>query len=297
MTAAFRQIRDNACPPQNHPFFPVFKAISVLPSPFSPMSASSPSIPYGGLLLNCPPSDQLEEGDDCAYAPHYFFPLADWHLKEMAEDRIVDIVAANLYILGVRPKNAVPRQPHEPQPTTSLTENDWFVNSEQIYLALDEAKRQGDSRYKAGHLVRIYACPALVFITDEHYFPVLDLNTPNPFAGLYHLIVEEGRGLPKTVGKLGKLLAMAERSQARGQWFLKGVVAREQVDFEGLSLDTVRKPRCLAYTRQYVKIRQPAGGLQEPESNPAKARRHEEAKWGMGVWDVSAEHLFTMTDL
>lgn len=255
------------------------------------MSASNASIPCGGLLLNCPPSDPLEEGDDCAFDPHYLTTLADWHLKEMANDRIVDIVAANLYVLGARPKNAVPRQPRA---ATSLTENDWFVNAEQVYLTLEEALQQGDARYKSGWLARVYTCPALVFSTVEHYFLVLDLNTPKPFSGLHRLVVEEGRGLPKTVGKLGKLLAMAERSRARGQWFLKGVIAREQVDFEGLALDTVRKPSCLAYTRQYVKIRQPVEGIQEPETNPAKARRLEEAKWAMGVWDVSAEHLFAI---
>ncbi|MHB0973579.1 MAG: hypothetical protein ACYC0P_04965 [Thiobacillus sp.] len=113
----------------------------------------------------------------------------------MAKHRVVNVVAANLYVLGVRLKNAVPRKPPEPQTTPALTKNDWFVNAEQVYLTLDEARRQGEARYKSGRLVRIYACPALVFITDEHYFPVLDLNTPQPFAGLHHLIVEKGLGL------------------------------------------------------------------------------------------------------
>ncbi|MDO9468582.1 MAG: hypothetical protein Q7J36_14885 [Thiobacillus sp.] len=140
------------------------------------MSASSPSIPSGGLLLNYTPPDPFEEGDDCAYDPHYFSPLADWHLKDMAKHRIVEVVVANLYMLGSRQKNAVPRQPPETQTAPALTKDDWFVNAEQVYLTLDEAKRQGDARYKSGRLVRIYTCPALVFITDEHYFPVLDLN-------------------------------------------------------------------------------------------------------------------------
>lgn len=244
-------------------------------------------IPCGGLLLNYIPPDPLEEGDDCAYDPHYFSPLADWHLQDMAKHRIVGVMAANLYVLGVRLKNAVPRKPPEAQTTPALTKDDWFVNPEQIYLTLDEAKRQGDARYKSGRLVRIYACPALVFITDEHYFPVLDLNTSKPFAGLHHLVVEEGGGLPKTVGKLGKLLTAAERNQADGQVFLRGVIAKEQVEYEGLSLDTARKLSCLAYTRRYVKARQPAGGVQAPESTPTKARRQEEAKWVMGSWDVS----------
>lgn len=101
-------------------------------------------------------------------------------------------VLANLYVLGSRQKNAVPRQPRENQPTSALTKDDWFVNPEQVYLTLGEAKSQGDARYKTGRLVRINDCPALVFITDEHYFPVLDLNTPKPFAGLHQLVVEEG---------------------------------------------------------------------------------------------------------
>ncbi len=244
-------------------------------------------IPFGGLLLNCPPPSPIEEGDDCAYDPHYFFPLSDWHLQDMANHRIVEVVVANLYVLGSRQKNAVPRQPRENQPTSALTKDDWFVNAEQVYLTLDEAKRQGDARYKSGRRVRIYTCPAMVFITDEHYFPVLDLNASKPFAGLHYLVVEEGVGLPKTVGKLGKLLAAAERKQAKGQVFLKGVIAKEQVEFEGLSLDTVRKPSCLAYTRQHVKIRRPAGSPQEPELNPDKVARHEKAKWVMGSWEVS----------
>lgn len=45
--------------------------------------------------------------------------------------------------------------------------------------------------------------------------------------------------------KLGKLLAVAERKQAKGQVLLKGVIAEEQMEYEGLSLDTVRKPSFL----------------------------------------------------
>lgn len=156
------------------------------------MSASSPSIPSGGLLLNYP-LDPFEEGDDCAYDPNYFFPLADWHLKDMAKHRVIDAVAATLYVLGIRHRSSVRRNPPKTRTTPALTKDNWFVNAEQVYLALDKAKRQGDARYKSGFLARIYACPALVFITDEYYFPVLDLNTPKPFAGLHRLVVEGGR--------------------------------------------------------------------------------------------------------
>lgn len=122
--------------------------------------------------------------------------------------------------------------------------------------------------------------------------PHIPINQTGLAFGALPEFQEEGWGLPKSVGKLGKLLAATERNQAKGQVFLKGVIAKEQVKFEGLSLDTVRKPNWLAYTRQYVKARRPAGSPQEPESNPAKARRQEEAKWVMGAWDVSDEYTF-----
>ena len=197
------------------------------------MSASNPSIPSGGLLLDYSPPDPLEEGDDCAYDPHYFSPLADWHLKDMAKHRIVEVVVANLYVLGSRQKNAVPRQPRENQPTSALTKDDWFVNPEQVYLTLGETKSQGDAIYKSGRLVRIHVCPALVFITDEHYFPVLDLNTANPFAGMYQLVVGKGVGLPKTVGKLGKLLASTERKQAKGRCYSRRSLPRSRLSSRG----------------------------------------------------------------
>lgn len=76
------------------------------------MPASNPSIPSGGLLLNYP-LDSVEEGDNCAYDPNCVSTLADWHLANMAQHRIVDVVAATLYVLGIRPKNAIPRKPPE----------------------------------------------------------------------------------------------------------------------------------------------------------------------------------------
>lgn len=237
-------------------------------------------IPFDGFELR-PPAPDIFGGDEAVTpAPHYFSPLADWHLKNLANRAIVEAKAAYLYLAVDRPKNAV---------------NGWYVTGEKVYLTLDEAKQHGESRYKVGHMVRVYTCPALVFITDEHYFPVLDLNTPNPFSGLHRLVVDERGGLPKTIGKLAKLLAATERSQGHWQWFLTGVMAKEHLEFEGLALDTVRKPSCLAYTRQHVKIRRTARGVPLPESTPAKARRQEEAKWVRGSWEVSDEYLFLVT--